>query len=98
MNAVQPARAPKVVEDVPEVEVQPVSLVAMEHPRLGMRQVRMKAVNKMRQNGWSVIEAEPEAPPPDEPPKRKRRSKPDADKPSETDSGGFFVPENKEGE
>lgn len=39
-----------------------VSLVRMLHPRLGERQVRVKAVGKMRQNGWTVAdEVEDEA-------------------------------------
>lgn len=39
-----------------------VSLVRMLHPRLGERHVRIKAVGKMRQNGWTVAdEVEDEA-------------------------------------
>lgn len=62
--------------------------VRMTHPRLGAREVHAKVVNKMRQNGWSVVEDDP-------PPKPKRRSKPD-DKPPEKDSGGSSLPETEE--
>lgn len=59
----------------------------MTHPRLGERDVQTKVVGKMQQNGWTVA---------DDPPKRKRRSQADQDKPSETDSEGFLVPENEQ--
>lgn len=64
------------------------SYVRMTHPRLGERQVRAKVVNKMRQNGWTVA---------DDPPKRKRRSTPNDNEPSETDSGGSSLPAHEEG-
>lgn len=59
--------------------------VRMSHPRLGTRDVQAKVVEKLRQNGWSVVE--------DEPPKPKRRSKVDDAKPPE-DSGGSSMTEN----
>lgn len=52
-----------------------------------VRHVSSKVVGKMRQNGWTVA---------DDPPKRKRRSAESDSKPSETDSGGSFMPEHEE--
>lgn len=62
-------------------------IVRMTHPRIGERPVAFKQVPRMQQNGWTVA---------DDSPKRRRRSKADDAKPSETDSEGFSVPGNEQ--
>lgn len=84
------------------------SLVRMTRQRTEERHVPVKAVNKMRQNGWEVDDPQGEAEfflagarakdtPPDEPPKpKRRRSSPETSEAPETDSGAFSRPETEE--